>query len=129
MADLPHKYHDYSMFTEPPVSADDTPPYPYAPVDLTTVRKQQAAKRQINAFQRGELELSTAEINALLDDLAYGELPPVNYWGLMEEEPMEPDALMALERTNWLATGVRSFGRTVFRRCNDVAAWLEGQAS
>lgn len=107
---------------EPPRQPDDTPPYPYAPVDLHEVRKQQA-QRQLNGFQRGELELSSAEIDILLDDLAWGSDKPVNYWALMEEEPIEPDAQMAAVRPlPLLARAAKWAGQT-------LTAWAEGQAS
>ena len=122
MANIPSK-HDYRPdipFTEPPVTEDDTKELPT--VDLHEVRKQQA-QRQLNGFQRGELELSSAEIDILLDDLAWGSDKPVNYWGLMEEEPIEPDAQMAAVRPlPLLARAAKWAGQT-------LTAWAEGQAS
>ena len=67
-----------------------------------------------------------------LRQLMRDEIGEVDYHG-MEEEPepldigLDPDLEMAMARphTNWLSEGIRSFGRTVFRGCNDLAERLE----
>ena len=115
MGHIPHEF----FADEPPLDDEDTRPYEWAPTlqtPVSTHADREQARRILGDFNAARRSLSSTEHDRYFD-AAFG----IGGVSLLEEEPVEPD----LQHTNWLSEGVRSFGRTVFRRCNDVAAWLE----